>query len=298
MSARLLLSTLWATTEFNTQLTFVTDLHKESDTLVNLLSKPQQYINNGALKQVQTTIYDLSQPETHPPMTFETNGFEYYSPPDTYPGKSSFMRLLSKRAAIVPGSYLSYNYPKHVQQLLIEWSKTKPDLKQHNVYCYLSQYRNSFGLARPLNIVHIDFPFEKFVNQTLKTVSEIQNLGKLFWPAWLWRNITIDFFQFVYPKVTRNEFDALKFKFKTAVNVWIPLVKLRSHPLVLMDTKTFNTQDIKIIKQGNGLDVDVIGVKYDAIHSSKQRWYWKSNMQKGEVIILDTLNTPHSSAKI
>eukprot|EP01084_Bolivina_argentea_P162360 282576_1 len=287
------------TTNFKTQLTYVKD-SEPYPTIVEMITNRQQALENGDIIQVETTINDVNELEDESEMTLENNGFEFYSVPTAQ--RQEFIDVLSQTSTLqtqfnifeLPS--MKKRFTKQAQQILVEFARNKDSLNGLNIHCYGAQHRHSwlglFPAASPFRMVHIDFPEQDFVNITLPDAATSLPIPGV---------LVYDKLDWIYPQVDQRQWNELRSKFKQAVNVWIPLMKVRSHPLVFMDIHAFNPANKVDLVQAPGLAIKVCGVKRNQLDGEgtvEPEWYWKSQMDIGDVVIFDTLKTPHSAGKI
>eukprot|EP01084_Bolivina_argentea_P104367 186881_1 len=224
------------------------------------------------LVKVSTYIHDENKLKTK--MNYQQNGFEFVSVHQN----GVWMKLLNALTLYpVTKTTLTKQLIRQTISMLNKWAPQNINTSYNEIKCVQHTYRNnqhSASVSKPVNLIHIDFPLDNF-GQTL------QYMQLMWWDP----NCGLSVAQYLHLNV------------KQAINVWIPLVKeLKSDPLVLMDISTLDESDKIVYKAvlNFGTKLKSLGVKQNL----KQKWYWKSGMKIGDMIIFSSQKTPHSSAKI
>lgn len=210
---------------------------------------------------------------------FKKNGFVFSS----YEGA-----LLEEIKAFKPESYSQgLRVLFLTQEILEKWAK-KQGIKYDVaiplalVHRSESKDRSSTSLS-PVSLTHVDFAKSTGENET-------KDFMKAFKPVW---KTTVE--NALDKFLTDEEFENIKIV--QMVNIWMPLNdKPTENTLALMDRSRIKQSDLipfsTSVGEGNR-KIEFIGIVM--VPSKKHQFVIQSDMKRGDMVIFDTLNTPHTA---
>lgn len=251
-----------------------------SDRMTITLDNVESFLHDKVLQKFNTQVY-----KTNNTFDFFRNGFEFVD------FRGTQLSQAIDTIANGPTSWMDMpqisitNHAAAVEHALSQWGRHQ-GLQFRHVVWIDTVYRNTAGgKFGAVHFVHADFPAINYSSEdytsTLKGHSDwkervIMKLGAMSTEMYEKLNVC------------------------KIVNIWMPLdKKIEAEPLAMMDIHSLGDpkESLRVYQdvRANG------GTKYYSVSvlpKAGQRWYVKNDMKRGEAIIFDSCQTPHTAVSL
>lgn len=251
-----------------------------SDRMTITLDNVDSFLSDKVLQKFSTQVY-----KTNNTFDFFKNGFEFID------FRGTQLSQAIETLANGPTSWIDMpqasitNHATAVENALSQWGQ-KQGLQFRHVVWIDTVYRNTAGgKFGAVHFVHADFPAINYSSEdyasTLKGHSDWKERVTMKLGA-----MSTEMYE--------------KLHVSKIVNIWMPLdKKIVAEPLAIMDIHSLGDpkESLRVYQdvRANG------GTKYYSVSVLPrvgQRWYIKDNMKRGEAIVFDSCQTPHTAVSL